>query len=309
MRVKVTLDLDRLLEEAKITQAEYDKLAALAAHGTGVLAFNILIGFGVVAVGGAALALLPLPTTAITLGLIVGGGGIALTQMRLEQWQLLANICVLVGALLLAGGIVKSGEGSVSAFLLVAVLFAAAGVFVRSALLTVLAVLALSSCVGARTGYLHATYFLGIQEPALTVVSFTAFAVATYRIALRLTADYQSLAVAASRTSVLLVNFGFWIGSLWGDRTRDGAILIADWIFAVLWALALIVAGAWAWRHHRRWLLNLVAVFAGIHFYTQWFERLGASAASVLIAGLVALGLAIALRAANARLGTDAATT
>jgi iron complex transport system permease protein len=28
---------------------------------------------------------------------------------------------------------------------------------------------------------------------------------------------------------------------------------------------------------NRRWLVNLVALFAGIHFYTQWFERLGAT--------------------------------
>jgi len=32
-----------------------------------------------------------------------------------------------------------------------------------------------------------------------------------------------------------------------------------------------------------------------LHFYTQYFERLGASPGSILIAGLVALGIACAI--------------
>jgi hypothetical protein len=101
---------------------------------------------------------------------------------------------------------------------------------------------------------------------------------------------------------VFLVNLGFWIGSLWGDRNPGGEVVIADWIFASLWAVALIATGIWAWTSNRRWLVNVVAVFGGIHFYTQWFERLGASAETVLIAGLLALGSAILLRLLNTKL-------
>ena len=54
--MKVTLDLDQLLADGKITRAEYEKLGQLAAKSTGSLAFNMLIGFGVIAVSGAALA-------------------------------------------------------------------------------------------------------------------------------------------------------------------------------------------------------------------------------------------------------------
>jgi hypothetical protein len=304
--MKVTIDLDKLLEEGKINQVEYDKFAQFSARGTAALAFNILVGFGVIAVSGAILALLPNPTTAIALGLVICATGIALVYARHEQWMVLANICVVVGALLFGGGIIKAGEGSVGSFLLVAAAFAGAGVLARSWLLTVLAVLALSSCLGARTGYLHATYFLGIQEPTLTVLLFTIFSIGTYQLSKRLAADYQGIAIAASRTGVFLVNFGFWIGSLWGDRKQGGEIVIADWVFAGLWAIALIAAGVWAWKRNRRWLVNVVAVFGGIHFYTQWFERLGASAETVLIAGLLALGFAIGLRALNTRLGREA---
>ncbi len=313
--MKVTIDLDKLLEEGKISQSEYDKFSQFAARSTATFAFNILVGFGVIAVSGAALALLPTATTGIVLGLVICAAGIALVHTRYEHWMVLANICILVGALLFGGGVIKAGDGSIGSFLLVAAAFAAAGIFARSALLTVLSVLALSSCLGATTGYVHATYFLGITEPTLTVALFTIFSVGAYQLSKPLASDYQALAIAASRTGVFLINFGFWIGSLWGDSLwgdrgrrpaswppQQGEILIADWVFATLWAIALIAAGVWAWKRNRRWLLNVVAVFGAIHFYTQWFERLGASAETVLIAGLLALGFAIGLRFMNARL-------
>jgi iron complex transport system permease protein len=50
-----------------------------------------------------------------------------------------------------------------------------------------------------------------------------------------------------------------------------------------------------------RWLVNLVALFAGIHFYTQWFERLGATPLSVLLGGVVMLASAFALWMFNRR--------
>ncbi len=300
--MKVTLDLDKLLEEGNISQAEYDKFSRFSASGTATLAFNILIGFGVIAVSGAALALLPTSTTAIALGLLVCAAGTALVYWRHAQWIVLANICVVVGALLFGGGAVSAADGSVASFLLVSAVFASAGIVARSSLLTVLAVLALSSCVGARTGYFHATYFLGIKEPTLTVALFTLFSIGTYQLSKHLPADFHGLAIAASRTGVFLVNFGFWIGSLWGDRLDGNKYVIADWVFAMLWAIALIATGAWAWKHNRRWVINVVAVFGAIHFYTQWFERLGASPETVLIAGLLALGFAVGLRALNLKL-------
>jgi iron complex transport system permease protein len=304
--MKVTIDLDKLLEEGKINQAEHDKFTRFSARGTTALAFNILVGFGVIGVSEASLALLPTPTTAIALGLVICAAGIALVYARYEQWMVLANIGVVVGALLFGGGVIKAGEGSVVSFLLVAAAFAGAGVFARSSLLTVFTVLALSSCLGARTGHFQATYFLGIQEPTLTVALFTIFSIATFQLSKRVAADYQGVAIAATRTGVFLVNFGFWIGSLLGDRKAGSEIVIADWIFSTLWAIALIAAGAWAWKQNRRWLVNVAAVFGAMHFYTQWFERLGASAQTVLIAALLALGFAIGLRALNVKLGKEA---
>ena len=72
-------------------------------------------------------------------------------------------------------------------------------------------------------------------------------------------------------------------------------------VFGIVWAVVLLGAGIWAVQVNRRWLVNLVAVFAGIHFYTQWFERLGATPVSVLLGGLVMLAGAFALWMFNRR--------
>lgn len=300
--MKVTLDLDQLLNEGKISQAEYQKLSQLAAKSTGSLAFNLLIGFGVIAVSGAALALVPAPTTAIILGVFILFAGLTLLRSDSEQWKVLSNICILVGALMGGGGIVAEFEGSLGSILSVTTLFALAAIFARSTLLAVLATLMLSASIGARTGYFHASYFLVIQEPTVTIVLFSTLAIGLYQLSKRLSAEYARIAIASARTGVFLVNFGFWVGSLWGERSNTKELIMSDTVFAVAWALALLATAIWSWQRNRRWVLNTVATFGGIHFYTQWFEHLGASPGTVLIAGLLALGFAVGLRSLNSKL-------
>ena len=55
-------------------------------------------------------------------------------------------------------------------------------------------------------------------------------------------------------------------------------------------------------KNNRRWVVNVAAVFGAIHFYTQWFELLGANPLSVLSCGLVTLGLAMGLWKLNLKL-------
>ena len=300
--MKVTLDLTQLLEDGKITQEEHDKLLALSSSGTSSLALNLLIAFGVIAVAGGILALVPNEIT----GIILGGGllatGLALYQAETDRWSVLANICVLTGALVLSGGIIVLTDASTAAFLAITAGCAALGIIARSGLLVGLSVLSLSSSIGARTGYAHATYFLGIEEPFWTIILFSGVALACYLASKRLPTAYERLAIIASRTSLFLVNFGFWIGSLWGDKLGKSGPEIPDVAFGILWAIGLIGLAIWAVRANRRWVVNTAAVFGAIHFYTQWFEYLGAHPASVLLCGLVTLGLALGLWKLNQNL-------
>lgn len=303
--MKVVLDLSQLLEDGEITQAEAEKLKRLSVKSTGSLAFNILIGFGVIAVAIGAVALIPNATTGIVLGAIVMGFGLLLLHRSPLEWGVLANICIILGALGLGGGVVYMTEGSIWAFLGCAVGFAVAGVIAKSGLLIALAILALSSVLGARTGYFHASYFLGIKEPTLTIIAFSLITLACYQVSLMVSAAYERLALMAARVSILLVNFGFWIGSLWGDRleqlsdvfnrTKETVITIPRLYFVIGWALALIAFAVWAMKNDRRWVVNVCTVFGAIHFYTQFFERLGPHPLAILLAGGTALGIAIGI--------------
>ncbi len=307
--MKVTLDLSKLVETGQITPAEADRLRALGASDTGALGINILIGFGVVAVAAGAVALLPTPFTAIVIGLALFGAGFGLTLARSEQWDLLAQVCVVIGALMFAGGVLAFGKGSLESMMIVTATFAGAALLARSSLLMAGAVLAAASCFGARAGYWHATYALAIYEPLLTIVVFGALAWIAYLVSRNLSADYERIAITASRTSVFLVNFGFWIGSLWGDRmillrqliytdAKPGGgenLIVGPWPFIIGWAAALLAVALWGVKANRRWVVNVAAVFGAIHFYTQWFERLGPQPMSFFIGGLLMLAFALGL--------------
>ncbi len=308
--MKITLDISKLVEEGKLTPAEAERLKTLASHDTGSLGINILVGFGVVAVAGGLGALVPNVFTAFIIGGAIFALGLALTFSRAQQWWLLAQMCTVLGALIFCGAILTYAKGELAALLIVTALLAVGGVIARSGLLISASVLSLGACLGAKAGYWHATYALAIYEPLLTIVLFSALALATYLASHRLRADYERLALMASRTSVLMVNFGFWIGSLWGDRllllsnlTRADrpSVVVPDWLFSIGWAVALIAVGVWGVKVNRRWVVNIAAVFGAIHFYTQWFEKLGASPLSVLLGGVLVLAIAFALWKFNKR--------
>lgn len=296
--MKVTLDLSRLRAEGSITPEEYERLLALSAREGAGIAVNILIGFGVVSVSAAALALVPDALVAIGLGagLLIAGAGLL---VRAPAWTVLGNILLLVAALLFGGGLLTLMSGTLATFLLVAAVFAGVALLTDSALMTVLAVLMLSGALGSRGAYAHALYSLSVPQPTVTVVLFTALAIALYGLSRRVGARGERISLIGARTALFLVNLGFWVGSLWGDRLgpdgRGGGVVITDLVFVLGWLIALAGVGAWAVRENRRWVLNLAAVFGAIHFYTQWFERLGATPLSVLVAGLVLLGLAFGL--------------
>src|SRR5258708_6026520 len=153
---------------------------------------------------------------------------------------------------------------------------------------------------------------VAISEPLVTIVLFSRLALGTFYASKVLSADYERLGLLAARTSVLMGMCGVWVGSLWGDSLllirsllqSDPNILtnysassqvIPPLPFVIGWAIALLGAGIWAVWENRRWMVNITAVFLAIHFYTQWFERLGLAPMSVLVAGLLILVFALGL--------------
>jgi iron complex transport system permease protein len=136
------------------------------------------------------------------------------------------------------------------------------------------------------------------------------------------------LAIIFARVSLILVNFGFWIGSLWGDYPgetwaqgedyrlwsnrepwRVAHLHVPEIAFIVGWAIVIIAVGAWAAHANRRWVVTTAAVFGAIEFYSQWFERLGAEPWAIIVAGLTIVAFAIALWRYNLTAGSPATVT
>ena len=176
--MKITLDLEagrRGQDHARRGRAA----EGTRRHETGSLGINILIGFGVVAVSAGVVALVPTPLTGAVVGAVLFGAGMCSRAAR-EQWALLAQICLVIGALIPRPASSPSGKARCPRSCWSPSRSTVAAVVARSSLLMAPAVLALGACLGARTGYWHATYALAIYEPALTVVLFSALALVTY---------------------------------------------------------------------------------------------------------------------------------
>ena len=319
--MKIVLDITKLVKDGVLTPQLAEHLKTLAVRETGSLLINILLSLGSFAIAAGFVARKPSAEMAIAVGAALAGLGLYLKQRHQDQWGVLGSANVVVGALIVSGGLLVFWKGSFGAFLFVALMMLALGAAVRSGLLIALSPLAFASVLGSSTGYWHASYLLVVREAAITIAVFVLFAWGALYLSKRLSSEYENLALIFSRISLILVNFGFWVGSLWGNYPgeswvwsrnyqdystfknswealkawRESAFFIPDYVFAILWALGLAAVGAWGARRGRRFAVNTAAVFGAIHFYTQWFERLGATPGTVMFSGVVVVGLAIGL--------------
>jgi iron complex transport system permease protein len=315
--MKIVLDLTKLVHEGKLTPTQAEELKLLAARDTGLLAINILMAFGTVAVAAGVLFLVPSLSTAAAIAVLLIAGGLALSYGAGPRWTILGTATVVVGALWLSGVGIAYADGRWPGFAVATAMCLAGAVAIRSSLLSALAALALAAALGSSTAYETATYILIVREPTLTIVCFGLLAWGAYLIALRVPTDYEPIALMFARISLVLVNFGFWVGSLWGDdpgkgwlwRDGDGPIHLPDMGFVVAWAIGLITVGVWAARANRRFVVNTAAAFFAINFYTQYFTRLGADPLSIALAGLIVIGIAVGLWRYNAAIRPVRTTT
>jgi iron complex transport system permease protein len=312
--MKIVLDLTKLVAEGKLTAVQAEELKLLAARDTGFLAINILMAFGTIAVAAGVLFLLPSLITSTALAVILLAGGLLVSYRAGPHWAFLGSAIVVIGALWLAGSVGSLLDGHWSGFALAAAILMGCAIAIRSSLLSALATFALAAALGSSTGYETATYILIVREPTVTIFCFGLLAWVAYLAAQRVPAAYEPLGLAFSRVSLIMVNFGFWVGSLWGDDPGKSWLPheaaapphVADYAFVILWTLALIGVGVWAARANRRFVVNTAAAFAAIDFYTQWFERLGAEPISITIGGLIVIAIAFGLWRYNLTTTRDA---
>src|SRR5271166_3710784 len=287
--IKIVLDVTRLVREGKLTPEQAEELKALASRDIGTFATGAAIGFALVASG---------------LAVSFGAG---------ERWSLLGTASTVIGALLLSGGVIGALDAGFTGLAFTAILLLGLAVVIRNSLLMALVPLALAGALGSSTGYFHATYMLIVTEPTITIVFFALLALAAHLVGNRGWSAYEGLATVFARMSLVLVNFGFWVGSLWGDHAGESwavggmeswtareawekaALHVPGWVFTTAWAVLVIGVGIWAARANRRWVVTMAATFGAINFYTQWFERLGAEPWAIIVAGLTIVGIAVGL--------------
>jgi iron complex transport system permease protein len=303
--MKVTLDLDQLKNEGRITAEEYNRLRKFAAEATVSLALNLFLAIGIAATTGGLLALLHSAAAATIIGLSLAAAGGFFCWISSNSWKLLSRILLWLGELITGGGILFLTEGRTEGFLFAGILFFAGGLSVRSGSMAALSSFMFLGALGGMTGYMRAMYFLCVEQPTLTIAVFAIMSAIAGAIGNRLPIRFSRPVKSFAASAFVIVNLAFWIGSLWGDRSRFGGE--SAMVFVVTWALFLVFLVAWAAFTHRRWVVTTGTVFAVIHLYTQWFERLSLSPGSVMLAGIlvifIAAGLITYLRRPSVEIG------
>jgi len=345
--MKLLVDVAKLEADGTITPQQAVQIRRAAAADTGTLAINVIATVGAFAVVAGLLAMHPTSVQVVVIGLGLTLAGALIRKYRRTQLGFLGSSLIVIGAVLLAAGLVlKCSDvaphaasflftcpttakwyGHMVMFLIAAAWLLAVGASAQNGLLVVLSVFALAGALGSSTGYWHASYGLLVRESTVTIIVFGLLgALASYLSMRVLREPYARLARLFGLMALLWVNFGFWVGSLWGDYPleawiapdvmsppyrpeawealrawKDQAFFISRDVFSLVWALALAGVGAWAAVHNRRGAVNMAATFGGIHFYTQWFERLSATPEMVIAAGVVAVAIAFALWRYNQR--------
>jgi iron complex transport system permease protein len=308
----IRLDLDALTQKGEISpdQALHLKSLALPDTRSGLMV-NLLLIFGAISVAAGTIALVPNAATGLVLAILAVGAAEVLRRVDSDaSLKVLGAGLAMMGALGLAGWIgweFRDVAGSAYPALGIAAVLAAAAVWFRSSFLAAPAVLALGATMGSGTGYWHASYAIFVEEPTLTILLFGAVAAGIFAIRRTATDAYRAIATIAARTAFFMINFAFWVGSLWGDRIaehwlaphdwserstwRETAIDIPELVFTLGWAAFLITMIV---RARRGGFVSATSiVFLAIHGYTQYFELLGANATSLVTGGLVLVGLAV----------------
>lgn len=285
--MKVTLDLDALVAEGKLTPDEAERLRGFAAADTSALGANVLFALGATAVACGVAALLPTLETVVALGALLFGAGLFIRMQGFARMQIFAQIVLVIGALALCAGLggLYGENWLVRAGLTLGLTVSA--VLARSGLLAGLAVLGFAMTITFDPDTWPPNHFL-----VVVIVALCALILVLYILSLRLPQAMERLAIIAMRVGIVLVNVAFFAGSVFGDD-RLGVSGVA---FSIAWAIALLAFGAWAVFANRRWVVNSVAVFGAVHFFTQWFMVLGAQPISIVGGGLllIVFGLALA---------------
>ncbi len=335
---KVTLDLDRMVDGKKITSTMAQMLQK---HATPRRQSNYLVStlyiLGALAAAIGVVLLKPAATTGLIIGLVCMILGLFIRWKNLPHLNILSlalgigSAAGLIGWFALEFGDTLSAR-SINGFAALTILVMA--ILFRSKFLAALVPPALAAVIGTGAVYWHASYGIFVHEPALTVLLFTAlsgiFYVAYRKLAGR-RGEFGSMSLVAARMSLILVNLGFWVGSLWGDYVgdhlsnaaqrqpgqgwaqwralqdsiRELATYIPSSDFAAAWALFAIGMIGLGSTLKQRFIAICGVVFLSINAFTQYFETLFKGPEGLILGGIALVTLSIVLASLNSSMNPD----
>ncbi len=310
---KITLDLDALLAEGRLTAAEAERLKTMAVTGRGLsTVVQVLYILGALGLAGGVMVLKPEPVTGMALAALAIGFAIFAQATRREDLGMLGTAMGICGTVGLCGSIGMQFGETLPALTINAIITAitlAATIILRSRFLAALVPLSIASLLGSSTGYWHASYGIMVREPLLTVIVFAVLSGVFFLAAYRLKAIWSQMVTVAGRVSWLVMNFGFWVGSLWGDQIGDHFIrptpdapmenVRSAWLFipegAFILAWAAVSIATIIFMHRNRFAVNASITFLAINVYTQFYEWFGGSGFVMLTGGVTLLAFAFGL--------------
>jgi iron complex transport system permease protein len=293
--MKIVLDLDSLISEGKITQAEYEHLQTLASKQSVSAVFNLMVAFGITAIASGILSFFPSFVVGIPLGVIMMIASKQVKKRLSQDWRLLGRVLMMVAALMIAISVFFATGLTFRGFLVVTGLMAVISLYAKEPFVYALILVGLFCTLGTASHDGIFSYVLAIHQPTLTILIFGFLWVLISFLNRRsypskntpfLTSWYQC--------SVILVNLGFWGGSIWGDSLclGDQSVLgwsVSLWVFVYVWVGVSVIFILKSHLKQQRWGVNLGIFFGTLLFYTRYFAHLKMSSWSVVFAGIIAI--------------------
>ena len=290
-----------------------------------------LIGAGML-IGGAALELVDKYPDNAGWIMALGGAVVAAIAGRALVWgglttRFVQGAILLMGLALHLAGVAHLAEdlvldGGLRAllFLYAAMAIAGVGLLIDVRFVTALAIAPFAQMLDTGTGYFGAMYAFWSPEPTLTILQMGTLVAGMIWWAARQPERIAAHARTLAIMGFIVANLAALVGSLFGDVVgqsvwgpgraywteemdyetwsaaeaafRSRTLVISENVFSVLWAVALLVIGAWSATSGRRVLFNATLTFAGIHAYTQLFESFADQPLAYVIGGFGAIPLA-----------------
>jgi hypothetical protein len=292
MYKKVSIPLQKLLDEGTITQKEAERILELSEHqSSGSILRNIMVLFGAISIIAGILGIMPNPHIGALITAITLGGSYYLYYNHKEGWNFVAQSLGMLSTLGLSAWLIYLFGNNLSAWLLLSLFLGVVSFTLSSRFLAALIPFSIGQLIGMGTFYSHASYSFSIEKPSLAIAIYGILAFIAYLIGNKLKGQYENLCIIISRVSLFLVNMAFWIGSLWGDnigRAKEGSFVnVPEYMFTLGWAIGLIALIIWGTHKRNIYVVNLALVFLSIHGYTQYFEAVGVSAVGLLLGGII----------------------